>query len=217
MMGKQEELLHFMELNNIHITVIQETKFTTKSKMKPTPNYTLVRRDRGEEIKGGGLAFLVHETVLFEKVTSPLSLSSDPHLEELTILISQQDTPLMIRNIYIPPVSSCTTPDYRPPINSITDGLGDSALVLGDFNGHHHLWHSRDTEDTRGKQIADWLSDTNLGIVNEDTPTRVTAQHSTAPDITIATPDLLPALNRSVTTALSSDHLPILISMSTKI
>ena len=60
---------------------------------------------------------------------------------------------------------------------------------LGDFKCH--LWHSRDNKDckaltARGKQIADLLSVTNLGIVNED--------------ITIDTLNLLPALNWRVTT-----------------
>ena len=67
-----------MEKQDVHIAVIQETKFTTKSKIKPTPGYTLVRKDRGDDIKGGGVAILVHKSVPFQTVTTPKVLEDTP-------------------------------------------------------------------------------------------------------------------------------------------
>ena len=122
----------------------------------------------------------------------------------------------MIRNIYIPPASSCNQ-GYVPPISSLMDGLGDTSLVMGDLNAHNPLWYSEDTEDARGKRISDWISDTGFGLCNEDTATRTTATASTAPDLSIATPNLLPACSWTVRTALSSDHLPIHLSLTTQI
>ena len=62
MSGKHEELLHYLEEHNVLVAAIQETKYTSKSKVKATPNYTLVRKDRGKDKdgQGGGLAFLIH-------------------------------------------------------------------------------------------------------------------------------------------------------------
>ena len=182
--------------------------------MKPTPNYKLVRKDRGGDIKGGGVAFLVHQDVPFQDVTSPNSLKDDPHLEELTIkLNSTRNDPLYIRNIYIPPASSCRQ-GYEPPLDNITDGLGDSLLLLGDVNAHHSLWYTEDTEDRRGRQFADWIEDTDLGVLNENQATRLAGNSTTAPDLTLASSDCLPTCTWTVDTSLASDHLPIHINMS---
>ena len=51
MTGKHEDLLAYLEKHNVHLVVIQEAKFTSKSKIKPSPNYTLVRKDRMDDIK----------------------------------------------------------------------------------------------------------------------------------------------------------------------
>ena len=206
-----------MESQNVHIAAIQETKFTSKTKIKPTPNYTLVRKDRGKDIKGGGLAFLIHQTIPFQTIQTPSSPKDDPHLEELTIQINnQQNNPIQIRNLYIPPASSCQA-DYEPPIHALADELGDAALILGDLNAHHNLWLSEATEDRRGKAISDWLDSSTLGILNEDSATRVTSNASTAPDISLASPTLLPTCSWQVNTAMSSDHLPIHITLATHI
>ena len=185
--------------------------------MKPNPNYNLVRKDRGNNIKGGGVAFLVSHDVPFQVVTTPNTLENDPHLEEITISVtSNKKDPLNIRNVYIPPASSCGQ-GYQAPIDKLTDGLGDSTLILGDVNAHHQLWHSDDTEDPRGRLIADWIGVSDLGILNEDLPTRVTATASTAPDLSIASCNIIPSCIWSVNTSLGSDHLPIHIKLSTEI
>ena len=51
--GKLDELLHFMEKDNIKIAAIQETKLTDKSKLPNINNFNMVRKDRG--VNKGGL------------------------------------------------------------------------------------------------------------------------------------------------------------------
>ena len=206
-----------MKLHNIHIAALQETKLTNKSKLKQTPGYTIVRKDRGNNAKGGGLIFLIHESIPFQQIPTPPSLKNDPHLEELSIQINSNNNSLALRNIYIPPTSSCTQ-GYSPPLLSLHDNLPDTSLLLGDFNAHHPLWFSNDIEDLRGSSIVDWLGNTShLGIANEDTATRSTNNSNTAPDITLATTNLLPTCSWTTDFALSSDHLPILISIRSNI
>ena len=138
-------------------------------------------------------------------------------MEELTIKIkSNKNNPLFIRNIYIPPASSCNQ-GYIAPADKLAEGLNDNSLILGDPNAHHNLWNTEDTEDERGRAFAKWIGDTDLGVLNEDVPTRVTATSSTSPDISIATPSLLPTCTWVVNTTLGSDHLPILIKLTTEI
>ena len=213
--GKLDELLHFIEKDDIKIAAIQETKLTDKSKLPAIKNFNLVRKDRGTN-KGGGVAFLVHEDIPFQLEVTPNALKNDPHTESITISIPGKQKPLKIRNVYIPPTSSCAQ-DYSPPINHLFSDLSDSSLVLGDFNAHHELWYSEDSPDPRGRDIVDSISGINFGVINEDLPTRVTANSSTAPDISFASSNLIPCTTWKVEHKMKSDHLPIVISLSADI
>ncbi len=214
--NKIDELLDYMEKKKILIGALQETKLTGKSKLKKTPNYTLIRKDRGTN-KGGGLAFLIHKDVNFNLVPTPPSHERDQHLESLTIsLPSKDNNNLFIRNIYIPPQSSCQQ-NYNPPFNNLFDNLGPSSLILGDFNAHHELWHTEATADIRGRLLVDSISSLDFGVINEDQPTRVHSNSSTSPDISIASSNLIPTTNWYTETKMSSDHLPIIITISAEL
>ena len=210
-----EELLDHLEKERILVAAIQETKLTCKSKVKKTPNYSLIRKDRGSN-KGGGLAFLVHESIPFHQEKTPANLDSDKHLESLTINIPSKSGDFMIRNVYIPPTASCDQL-YQPPINNIFDDLNDTSLILGDFNSHHESWYSEDSHDARGNLIVDTIAGKSFGIINEDQPTRVTADASTAPDLSIASVNIMPTTTWSVDKILNSDHLPITITVQADI
>ena len=92
--------------------------------------------------------------------------------------------------------------------------LGTSSLILGDFNAHHELWHSEATADTRGRLIVDTISSLDYGIINEDLPTRVHGDSTTSPDISIASSNLIPTSSWTTEIKMSSDHLPIIISLT---
>ena len=194
---------------------LQETKLTSKSKLKPIDNYTIVRKDRSTN-KGGGLAFYIHKSITFNNITTPPPLETDNHLEELSININGLTGDIHIRNFYIPPQSSCT-PGYAAPTDMLISHLTGPALILGDLNGHSKLWHSNVDEDARGRLMANSINDSDLGILNEDSPTRVTAACSSSPDISLSSSDLLPCSTWTALPALSSDHLPIIVSLKVNI
>ena len=204
-----------MEKKKILIAAIQETKLTTKSKSLNSSNYTLIRKDRGVN-KGGGLAFLIHKEITFTQDKTPASLEQDPHLESMTISIQGTDSPLKIRNVYIPQQASCSQ-GYTPNLDDLYLDLGDNYFILGDLNAHHDLWLSNSTPNARGNALADSVAAKNCGIINEDLPTRVTNDASTSPDISIASSNLLPVTNWSVERKLSSDNLPITISLTAEL
>ena len=135
----------------------------------------------------------------------------DPHLEYIGIKIEE----ISIINIYIPPVSSCTTPGYSPPIDQIIpDGEG---LILGDFNAHDPLWFSS-LSDSRGEIVAEAIGNSNYGVLNNDKPTRMpTSGQPTSPDISLASLGLLPTTDWDTTVTFGSDHLPILLNISAAI
>ena len=213
--SKIDELLNYMDTNNIKIAAIQETKLTNKSKQPKTKNYTFLRKDRGKD-KGGGLAFLVHESIDFNQEPTPPSLDTDPHLESLTITIPGTESNLQIRNIYIPPNSSCQQ-QYTAPLDKIFDNLNETSLIIGDINAHHSLWYSKGNQDFRGRHLADLIIEKPFGILNEDNPTRIMNDTCTAPDISLASNSLLASSSWKTEIKMSSDHLPILINISADI
>lgn len=167
----------------------------------------MVRKDRGTN-KGGGLAFLVHESIHY----TPASFNiNDPHIEHLAIRINN----LLIVNLYIPPVSSCSTANYSPNLTPFLPQ--EDALILGDLNAHDVLWHSS-IQDARGEIFADQINDSNFGVINAELPTRLPKDgQATSPDVSLASLSLLPYASWETTTAFDSDHIPITITLKSDI
>ena len=93
----------------------------------------------------------------------------------------------------------------------------DNSLVLGDVNAHDALWHSN-IYDERGSDMADEIINSNLGVINEEHPTRIpTNGQPTSPDISLASLNLLPYTKWETITTMGSDHVPIIITMSSSI
>ena len=95
--NKLNEVLRFMDINSCKIAAIQETFLSSKSKDIKAPGYTVVRQDRARG-KGGGLAFIVHDSVQFRL----LDTASDS-LEHQMIAIRSGDSEIYLSNVYIPP------------------------------------------------------------------------------------------------------------------
>ena len=204
--NKISELSSFVKEHNIKIIMLQETKLTTKSKDPHIPNFTLVRKDRGKD-KGGGLAFFVHDTILFQ----PKPVQDDPHIEALCIKVGN----IEIVNLYLPPTTSCSTTGYTPKLTPFLP-LSD-AIVAGDLNAHDNLWYSN-IQDARGNNFAEEIGNSTYGVINENHPTRLPANDaSTSPDISLASLSLLPCTKWETVTKMGSDHLPIIITLSSTI
>ena len=146
--NKLTELGVLLERNKV--AVIQESKFSQKSKNPCIQNYTTVHTDRSNG-QGGGLLIFIHRSITFSKQPSSPESLSDPHLEELSIKADLGNTKLIISNVYIPLASSCCN-GYHSSIEHIP--TTPDTLILGDFNAHHPSWYSRST-DTRGRKMAD--------------------------------------------------------------
>ncbi len=206
--NKLTELSSFLSQHNINIAAIQESKLTPNSKDPQIPGYTTVRQDRNIN-KGGGLLFFIQHSINFKLAKLQLN---DLHVETLGIKIPFNNSELAIVNTYIPPASSCQT-GYSPDISTLLNL--QETIILGDFNAHHPQWFS-DKTDTRGTQLATEINNSDLAILNTDTPTRLpTSGSASSPDVSLSSSSLLTAIDWSTETAMSSDHLPILISVST--
>ena len=122
--------------NDIKIAAIQETKLGKKSR---TPNFgqqfSFVRQDRPEK-EGGGLALIIHESILYKDIT--IRGTNDGTMESQVIKIEFDNTNLHVANVYIPPTSSCPN-DYTASIKSLLNL--ENAVILGDLNAHDEMWH----------------------------------------------------------------------------
>lgn len=211
--NKIDELLHFLDKNKIHVAILQETKLTANSKTPATPGYSIIRQDR-EKNKGGGLAFLISNKLSIKTINNIKVPHGDTYTEILSIAITCANKDLIIHNVYIPPVSSCS--NYTLPIKDIL-AQSDNTIITGDFNAHHDQWHSKGSEDARGRLIAEAIDSSNFGTLNENSSTRVTPTCQSSPDISLASLDILPYIDWTVTSSLQSDHLPITIKIKADI
>ena len=204
--NKLHDLIQFVHDNNIKIIVLQETKLNNKSKIPTIPNFTLIRKDRERDM-GGGLAYYVHSSMDFTPGLEPVN-------DNITESQSFRVGNININNLYIPPVTSCPA-DYTPSLTPFL--VSRDSLVLGDINAHDNLWHSS-IQDPRGSILSDEISPSNLAVLNEDHPTRLpTNGQPTSPDVSLASLSLLPNIKWEVKKSLGSDHLPIIITISTSL
>lgn len=206
---KIHEVIHFMTSNNISIAAIQETKLNQNVVNLSVPGYDIVRQDRSHN-NGGGLAFIVQEDVQYYCCNLPNPPSTDVTIEQQGITVIMGTDRMCLVNLYIPPSSSCP-PGYKANINHLLQLK--QCLILGDVNAHHQAWYSSIPDDPRGIDILDQVDTSDFGILNENSPTRVTTSCSSSPDVSLASVEFLPTTQWSTMPALSSDHIPILITL----
>ena len=92
------------------------------------------------------------------------------------------------------------------------------ALIVGDINAHHTRWDANTNKEEKGVQLADDIDIADYTILSENEATRLpTNGWSTSPDISLASNDIALLSNCSVSTSLASEHLPILITINSKL
>ena len=205
--GKTPEIAAYLNAHDIKLAAIQETKLTAKSRDPNFGSYTVLRQDRPANREGGGLAFLIHEDIVY----TPMQLPQDGTMECMGNKVDHNNTSFRVINYYIPPTSSCPE-GYSASTEPLLKT--DNTLVLGDANAHDPLWHSP-LVDTRGNKLAGEIEFSDYGVLNENTPTRIPSNNQpTSPDVSLASMSLLTSAEWSTETSLSSDHLPITIKLA---
>ena len=91
-----------------------------------------------------------------------------------------------------------------------------NTTITADINAHSPLWYLQ-TEDHRGKLIKDILLNSHHITLNTNTSIHLPpnqTQQPTLPDITTASADLHDCTSWQTIHSLTSDHLPLLITLS---
>ena len=208
--GNKLTELVVLERNKVKVTVIQESKLSSKSKNPCIRNYTTVHKDRPHGHSGGLLVF-IHESITFSKHPSSPEALSDHHLEELTIKADIGNTKLIISNIYIPPASSCSN-GYQSSIEHLL--TTPDTLILGDFNTHHSSWYSRSIQEE--KEWTTQSTDLTLVYLTGIAPWEFRQTQSSSPDVSLASTFLITSCSWQTLSTHSSDHLPILSRLQMK-
>ena len=214
--NKHIALKHFLHKHRIHIALIQETKLKHTHKTPTIPNYTPIRQDR-QHGEGGGLITYIHHNISYiEKTQHIRTLThADRHTELQAFYIKTgHDKQITIINTYIPPEHSPgLPPNYTIRLHSLNT-LQD-ILLGGDFNAKHTDWYTQQTNTQRGEEICTQLDQLHI-LNNTDSHTHIPHQanfNCTSPDITFCSPNLAPSITWQTVTDLSSDHLPIIITL----
>ena len=153
--------------------------------------------------EGGGTAILVRRGIVHHAVPVP----GITHLQATPIQVTLASKPVTNVAAYLSPT--------RPLIASdLSACIGGSLPVLmaGDLNAKHVEWNSR-LITKRGRLLRDYADKNFCLIHGPNTPTTVPYSSSATPDVLdiAITKDLVFPVYLTTCSALSSDHLPIVI------
>jgi endonuclease/exonuclease/phosphatase (EEP) superfamily protein YafD len=193
-------LEHFLSQHGVDICLLTETRLRDRDVLR-LANYVCLRTVRPTE--GGGTAILVRRGIDHYAVPV-LGLTQ---LEATAIHIMLSSGRLKLLAVYL----SLSRPIFGSDL-SVCFGGGFPVLMAGDLNAKHVDWNSRLTL-TRGELLRDYASGNSCLIYGPESPTTPPYISTATPDVLdiVITKDLTFAVYLTACSALSSDHLPVLI------
>ena len=176
-----------------------------------TPNFigyhTVFRKDRANG-EGGGLLTLIRDDMKCEP--RALNLPQNTRLEAQAVDIYLAHDKASLLHIYNPETNLNSN-----KLDFLVKQLRRKFLIVGDFNGHHHLWdpgiHSA---NQCGRELADYIID-QPNIALATTPGLKTYMCSRAPyktstlDLTLCSNNLIQVTETSTLGDSGSNHLPV--------
>lgn len=201
---RRNEILTLIDKYNPEIFLLQETWLRPEVPYS-IPGYHVVRRDRADGRRRGGVAILLREGLEFQELDTALY-----SVEGVGVDFFSRKKVIQVLSLYFPP----TTTLKRDIL--LLNNFGPHAFMAGDLNAKHEDWGSPKT-DRLGKYVQELCEGGNLNIHVPSEPTRL------APRITI--PDAV--LDYAITSAsiedvqvlvlggegTTSDHLPVLYTV----
>lgn len=189
--------------NNPSIICLQETHFRDNN-IHHLKNFDGFHQNRGNQLRAsGGVTIYIRKNIDAQKILLNTTL------EAVAVSISAPKK-INICNVYIAPNQEFTSQDIIRLINQIPS----PRIIVGDFNGHHIIWGSKNT-NSRGHTIANAVEQFNLNIMNNGENTRFnsyTGDYSVL-DLSICDSTMTPSLTWEVLPFLyGSDHFPIKIT-----
>ena len=155
----------------------------------------------------GGVCILVKDKFIHSQV----QFQAD--LQAVAVCIMIDDKTYTVASVYVPPSGTLNELAIDRMINSFSSRY----LILGDFNGHSHLWGANQ-ENERGKIVEKLIDRHNLILLNDSVHTRFDTYHQTSSllDLSLCHPSIYMDVACEISSdRLGSDHHPIIITSNT--
>lgn len=214
--NKKEELTNFLVQNNINICLVSETLLNHKISMKIN-NFFCYRCDR-ENNRGGGVALLISKNISHTLLPS---LQTEV-IENIGVkVLTSNNNYVNIYSCYFPGGAAGPNSSKKQKFKSDILKLSranNNFLIGGDFNGRHSLWGCQ-RSNCWGNILFDTINSENLQVLYPNHPTYIPSDPRRQPStldlfVTNITNNISAA---TVINDLSSDHLPIKISLNKNI
>jgi len=199
----KEDILKLIDEHKPLVISVQETFLANECSVKLSNYSHMSKQGHYNHRFHGGVALYVHESCPYT------ALSIDSVLQVVAARI-QIHSSLMITvaSLYLPG----RTLLCENELTHIIQQLPTPLMLTGDFNAHHTMWGDQ-AIDRRGGLIHNIVNHCDLNIVNTGL---ITHESGSAIDLTIVSPRLTADISwTTVSSQLSSDHYPILISFAT--
>jgi hypothetical protein len=206
----QEELKIFLKANNVDILLISETHFTDKNYFK-IPTYKTYSTNHPDGKAHGGTAIIVKETIGHY----PLQKYEEAHIQATAISLTALPYPCTVAAVYCPPRHNLKKIHYE----TFFQTLGKTFIAGGDYNSKHTYWGSR-LSTTKGRELLATITDNNYSYISTGTPTYWPSDAGKIPDLLdfFIIKNISPTyINIAANLDLSSDHTPIIATISTTV
>lgn len=204
------EISVFLKEYEIDILLISETHFTNRSYLK-LHNYIIYDTKHPDGSAHGGSAVIIRRSIKHHEACK----YQTHYIQATTIVIEDSRGPISISAIYCPPRHTIKERQYT----EFYATLGSKFLVGGDYNAKHPRWGSRLTTP-KGRELEKCIVKNNLNILSTGKPTYWPSDNNKIPDVidfcvtkNILANHLLAEQNFD----LSSDHSPVMVTLSSKI
>ena len=112
-----------------------------------------------------------------------------------------------ICSIYAPPNKYIDIKD----LEHLLSQMSEPVMLLGNFNSHNPLWGSAHLTP-KGRVIENFISQNDLSLFNDGSPTFLHSGHGTATDLSFASPTLFDRFTWEVhDDCCGRDHFPIIL------
>ena len=155
----------------------------------------------------GGVCILAKNSFIHSQV----QFQAD--LQAVAVCITINNKTYTVASVYVPPSETLNELAFVRMINSFSSRY----LILGDFNGHSHLWGANQ-ENEYGKVVEKLIDRHNLILLNDSVHTRFDTYHQTSSllDLSLCHPSIYMDVACEVSSdRLGSDYHPIIISANT--
>lgn len=207
LLSRKVELELLLTNTNVDVILLTETHLHARHYFH-IQGYKTYRADHPNTIGHGGAAILIKNTIPHHGYSN---LATDSY-QVSSVLIQLLPHPIVFSSIYCSPNKRI----YHPDFLTIFQSLSTHFIAGGDYNGKHPQWGSRST-NTRGRCLNDVIHSNNFQVHSQPNPTYWPSDPNRIPDILdFFISSGLGNISLSLHTLddLSSDHSPILLTMS---